>query len=110
MRDAAWPLGPPLLDELGLEASLRWYVDREARRAGLEFDLAFSLAANRPAPAVETTCFRVAQEALTNVIRHARARRVAIELDGGAEGALVLAVRDDGTGCDVCPSRNTATT
>jgi PAS domain S-box-containing protein len=109
MRDLAQDLRPPLLDELGLEASLRWYVDREARRAGLEFDLAFSLAANRPAPAVETTCFRVAQEALTNVIRHARARRVAIELDGGAEGALVLAVRDDGKGFDVAAARKSAT-
>src|SRR5207248_6027647 len=40
MRDLAQDLRPPLLDELGLESSLRWYVEREARRAGLEFDLA----------------------------------------------------------------------
>jgi len=107
MRDLAQDLRPPLLDELGLEASLRWYVEREAKRAGLEYALAFSPLAKRPAPAVETTCFRVAQEALTNIIQHAHARSVAIEL-GGADGALVLAVHDDGRGFDVAAARKRA--
>jgi PAS domain S-box-containing protein len=108
MRDLAHDLRPPMLDELGLDASLRWYVEREARRAGLEFNLALSPPETRPTPAVEATCFRVAQEALTNVIRHAHARRVDVEL-GVAGGALQLLVRDDGRGFDVGDARKRAT-
>src|SRR5207302_5789643 len=74
MRDLAQDLRPPLLDELGLEASLRWYVKREAERAGIQFHLKIGSLPKRPPPTVETTCFRVAQEALTNVIRHSHAR------------------------------------
>ena len=104
MRDLAQDLRPPLLDELGLEASLRWYVEREAKRAGLAFHLALAPLAQRPPAAVETTCFRVAQEALTNVIRHAQAHAVDVEL-GPAAGMLQLTVRDDGRGFDVPAAR-----
>jgi signal transduction histidine kinase len=109
MRELAQDLRPPLLDELGLEASLRWYVEREAKRAGLASRLAFTPLGQRAPAAVETTCFRVAQEALTNVIRHAQARAVDVELrqvDGG--GALQLIVRDDGRGFDVPAARRRA--
>lgn len=104
MRDLAQDLRPPVLDELGLEASLRWYVEREAKRAGLNFHLALVPLQQRPEATVEITCFRVVQEALTNVIRHARARQIAVEL-GTADGALVLVVRDDGQGFDVLAAR-----
>ena len=100
MRDLAHDLRPPMLDELGLAASLRWYVEREARRAGLEFHFAISPPELRPPPGVETACFRVAQEAFTNLIRHAQARRVEVELRVGG-GVLELVVRDDGRGFDV---------
>jgi PAS domain S-box-containing protein len=108
MRDLAHDLRPPMLDELGLAASLRWYVEREARRAGLEFHFAIAPPELRPPPGVETTCFRVAQEAFTNVIRHAQARRVDVELrvEGGE---LELVVRDDGRGFDVGGARRRAT-
>jgi len=109
MRELAQDLRPPLLDELGLEASLRWYVEREAKRAGLASRLAFTPLGQRAPAAVETTCFRVAQEALTNVIRHAQARAVDVELrqvDGGE--ALQLIVRDDGRGFDVPAARKRA--
>ena len=67
MRDLAQDLRPPQLDELGLESSLRWYMQREASRAGLELALAIEALPDPPAPVVATTCFRVApQEALTN--------------------------------------------
>ena len=108
MRDLAHDLRPPMLDELGLAASLRWYVEREARRAGLEFHFAIAPPELRPPPGVETTCFRVAQEAFTNVIRHAQARRVDVELrvEGGE---LELVVHDDGRGFDVGGARRRAT-
>jgi len=107
MRELAQDLRPPLLDEFGLEASLRWYVEREAKRAGLAWRLALAPLAQRPPAAVETTCFRVAQEALTNVIRHAQAHVVDVELSA-ANGTLQLVVRDDGRGFDVPAARRRA--
>ena len=107
MRELAQDLRPPLLDELGLEASLRWYVEREAKRAGLVSRLALTPLAQRPPAAIETTCFRVAQEALTNVIRHAQAHVVDVELSV-ADGTLHCVVRDDGRGFDVSAARKRA--
>ena len=107
MRDLAQDLRPPLLDEFGLEASLSWYVEREAKRAGLAFHLSLAHLEQRPPIAVETTCFRIAQEALTNVIRHAQARSVEVELSQG-NGTLQLIVRDDGHGFDVAAARRRA--
>jgi signal transduction histidine kinase len=108
MRDLAHDLRPPMLDELGLAASLRWYVKREGRRAGLEFHFAIAPPDLRPPPGVEITCFRVAQEAFTNVIRHANARRVDVELRVAGD-VLELVVRDDGRGFDVAGARRRAT-
>jgi two-component system, NarL family, sensor histidine kinase UhpB len=107
MRELAQDLRPPLLDELGLEASLRWYVEREAKRAGVTSRLALAPLAQRPPATVETTAFRVAQEALTNVIRHAQAHVVAVELRE-SDGSLQLVVRDDGRGFDVPAARKRA--
>src|SRR5213082_618676 len=107
MRELAQDLRPPLLDEFGLDASLGWYVEREAKRAGLDFRLALAPLARRPPIAVETTCFRIAQEALTNVVRHAQARLVEVELSE-ANGTLLLTVRDDGQGFDVAAARRRA--
>ena len=108
MRELATDLRPPLLDEFGLEAALRWYVEREAKRAGIAFRLSLAHLDERPPIAVETTCFRLAQEALTNVIRHAQARVVDVELSE-ATGTLQLVVRDDGQGFDVAAARRRAT-
>jgi two-component system, NarL family, sensor histidine kinase UhpB len=107
MRELAQDLRPPLLDEFGLEASLRWYVEREAKRAGLAFTLTLGPLEQRPPAAAETTCFRVAQEALTNVIRHAQAHGVDVEI-GQTQGTLQLIVRDDGQGFDVAAARRRA--
>jgi two-component system, NarL family, sensor histidine kinase UhpB len=107
IRDLAQALRPPLLDELGLEEALQWHVDHEARRAGLAFRLAIAPLGRRLPAAAEMTCFRVAQEALTNVIRHAQAHLVEVELSK-ANGTLQLMVRDDGRGFDVPAARKRA--
>jgi two-component system sensor histidine kinase UhpB len=107
MRDLAQDLRPPLLDELGLEASLRWYLEREAKRAGLALRLTAAAFDPRPQPVVEITSFRIAQEALTNIIRHARAQMVEVELEN-ENGRLLLTVRDDGRGFDVSDARTRA--
>jgi PAS domain S-box-containing protein len=99
VRGLALDLRPSILDDLGLAAALRWLVDRQARRAGLAGH--FSAPASGPPlhPDVATACFRVAQEALSNVLRHARARNVWVRLKQDDAG-VQLVVRDDGIGFD----------
>jgi PAS domain S-box-containing protein len=106
VRDLALDLRPSVLDDLGLPAALRWYVDRFARDAHLEAHLSIGVVP-RLDPGVETACFRVAQEAMTNVARHAQARRVWLDLHVLAEG-LELGIRDDGIGFDVAAARERA--
>ncbi len=100
VRSLALDLRPPLLDDVGLTAALRWYLDRHAARAGLAVNLVTCGLKCRLPGDVETACFRVAQEAVTNVVRHASAGKVEVEVrcqDGWAD----LLVRDDGVGFDV---------
>lgn len=108
VRDMSLNLRPSMLDDLGLVAALRWYLDRVGQRAGLVTHFEGELAEGARFPAdVETACFRVAQEALTNVVRHARASQVEVELRVEAS-ALELMVRDDGEGFEVEAARNRA--
>jgi signal transduction histidine kinase len=88
------------LDDLGLVPALRWYLDQQAQRAGFRAMFFADQAVGRVDAAIETACFRVAQEALTNIIRHANARAVSVELHR-TTGSLHLVVRDDGIGFDV---------
>jgi PAS domain S-box-containing protein len=99
VRSLSLDLRPPLLDELGLVAALDSHIKSHASRSGLtaKFD-ADRLPADLP-PETAMACFRVTQEALTNIMRHARARFVAVELRL-RDGALHLQVTDDGAGFD----------
>lgn len=97
VRSLSFELRPALLDDLGLPAALGAFARRQADRAGLELSLAVPPVA-RPIPrATATACFRIAQEAVTNVVRHARARRLDIALEAAGD-MLGLVVRDDGVG------------
>lgn len=90
-------LRPPQLDDLGLSAALRWHLDRQAQAAKLIPHFSADSLPGRLQPDLEIACFRVAQEALTNVIRHAHARQVWVKLRRrGAE--LHLTIQDDGRG------------
>lgn len=100
VRNMSLDLRPPMLDDLGLEAALRWYVRRNAELAGLEAVVELDTAEQRFDSVVETECFRIAQEALTNVTRHANAKSVRVEL-AADESKLHLWIRDDGKGFDV---------
>jgi signal transduction histidine kinase len=107
VRDLSLGLRPSLLDDLGLVAALGWLVDRHAKRQDVTvtFD-AGSLDGRWPAE-IENACFRIAQEALTNAMRHSRAKRVDLALrDHG--GTLGLQVRDDGVGFDTEAAMNAA--
>ncbi len=107
VRHLSLDLRPSLLDDLGLEATLRWYSHRQMQRTGVLIHLETDLAGSRLPAELETTCFRVVQEAMTNVARHARAQQVWIELRL-CEQALELVIRDDGAGFDTSVVRQRA--
>ena len=100
VRNLSLDLRPALLDDLGLVAALRWYVDRQAQRVGFTAQFAADPLEPRPRLDIETACFRVAQEALTNITRHAQAQQVRVELRQ-RDLELHLLIRDDGKGFDV---------
>jgi PAS domain S-box-containing protein len=99
VRDLALDLRPSVLDDLGLAAALRWYVDRFARKGQVKMHLSID-ELPRLESALETTCFRLAQEALTNIVRHAQARHVWLDLHQFGD-TLEFRMRDDGIGYDV---------
>ena len=107
VRTLSFDLRPPQLNDLGLEAALRWYVDRKADAAGVAAQLHVDSLPEHMHPDIETACFRIAQEAMTNVLRHAEARHVWVDLRGQS-GQLHLMVRDDGRGCDIASLRGRA--
>jgi signal transduction histidine kinase len=107
VRGLSLSLRPSMLDDLGLAPAVRWLVTTQTSRAGLEVDLRLHLPERRLTRDLETTCFRVLQEAVTNVLRHARATRLVVELSE-REGQLRLAVGDDGQGFDVAAALDDA--
>lgn len=100
VRDLSLDLRPSLLDDLGLVAALRWCADRMAQRAGFVIRFVAEGVESRLPPHIETTCFRIAQEALTNVARHAHAQKVTVKVSG-SPGQLHIMIQDDGIGFDV---------
>ena len=100
VRQLSLSLRPPQLDDLGLAAAVRSHLDRQARVAGLQAHFETDDAPQELAPDTETACFRVAQEAINNVLRHARARNLWVRLFT-AGGRLAISVRDDGKGFEL---------
>jgi len=107
VRNLSLDLRPSILDDLGLIPALRWYINRQAERAGFTAQFS-SVVFNERLPAeLEITCFRVVQEAVTNIVRHAHAHRVSIELRND-QHKLHLMIQDDGKGFDVDAARKNA--
>ena len=100
VRDLSLDLRPSLLDDFGLVPALEWYLERQAHRSGFSAEIIANPPEMRLPPNLETTCFRVVQIALTNVTRHADAKKVRVELLGH-DTELELVIRDDGVGFDV---------
>jgi two-component system sensor histidine kinase UhpB len=100
VHDISLNLRPSILDDLGLEPALRWFTKRQAALVGLKASFHADALEQRLDPMIETECFRVAQGALTNVVRHAQAKTLSVELRKET-GQLHLRVRDDGIGFDV---------
>jgi PAS domain S-box-containing protein len=107
VRNLSFDLRPPILDDLGLSPALRWYLKRLDKEGGLSIHFIDNSSDHRMPMEIETACFRVVQEALTNVVRHAKARQVTIELKQ-EEKELQLTVSDDGIGFDVKSAKRQA--
>ena len=99
VRDVLSDMRPPGLDELGLLAALREHAEQVAGRSGLALEVSGTEPRPRLPPATEIALFRVAQEALTNIVKHARASAVTIALRP-EPGLVTLSVADDGAGFD----------
>ena len=100
VRQAALDLRPSLLDDLGLVPTLDWLTERLAAQHGLEVEFTHSGMDSRFNTEVETAVFRIAQEALTNVARHARTNRAWLTLSTSGD-ELSFEIEDRGTGFDV---------
>jgi signal transduction histidine kinase/ligand-binding sensor domain-containing protein len=100
VRDLSLDLRPPLLDELGLSAALRGYLETQSERTGLDIPVEVGAGVEGLPPEIEIHAFRVVQEAVTNAVRHADASRVQVKVEC-RNNDLILAVKDDGKGFDV---------
>lgn len=99
VRDVLADLRPPGLDELGLAAALTEHARQAAGRGGFSAAVRSAEGMPRLPPAAEIALFRIAQEALTNVARHAHATEVTLALESGRD-SVVLTIADNGSGFD----------
>ena len=106
LRRLAHELRPPMLDELGVIAAIEFLVEGISKRAGLPIHVAGTSGRRLSAP-VEIALYRIVQEALNNVIKHARASRAQVEF-AWREGMVQCAVRDDGIGFEVASAEKRA--
>ena len=97
VRTISHLLHPPLLDELGFHSAARWYAEGFAKRSGIQVNLHLAEVVERLPKQIELALFRVLQESLTNVHRHAKASTVDIEVLC-TDDLVILAVSDDGRG------------
>lgn len=102
VRELSQLLRPVILDDFGLEAGLRWLAEKFAQRTRIKVDCV-STCPGRFADETETHLFRIAQEALTNIARHAEATRVVIQL-ALEDKKIRLSIMDDGKGLPAEPS------
>jgi signal transduction histidine kinase len=99
IRNVMADLRPPVLDDYGLLAALRWHSERFAARTGIGVTVLGEDIAPRLCPAAENTLFRIVQEALTNVSKHAQAVQVTVTVEAD-DAAVRIVVADDGVGFD----------
>ena len=100
VHDLSLDLRPAMLDDLGLEPALLWLAERYTAQTGVEVSLACSGLDTRLNPQVETAAYRIVQEALTNVARHAGAKHAAVDCSV-VDATLRVEVADRGFGFDV---------
>ncbi len=99
IRELSLSLRPPMLDDLGLVPTLRWYIKRFGARLDIKAGFTTSGVVTRLASEMETHLYRIVQEALTNVAKHAQARNADVKLTF-LNNRIRLAIQDDGVGFD----------
>lgn len=99
LRRMIYDLRPTILDDLGLAAAVRWYVKENIEPQGLHVTMTITRADDRLPHHIETAVFRIVQEALTNIVKHAQAHRAAIDIAVTPQDVRVL-ITDDGRGFD----------
>jgi PAS domain S-box-containing protein len=109
VRGLALALRPSMLDDLGLSPALRWLTQQTAARNPLQVQLHAPDALGRLDSDMETAVFRIVQEALTNIVRHAQASLAQVTVSVIDPGTLLVQVQDDGVGFDVPRVRQRAT-
>ena len=98
VRNLSYLLHPPLLDETGLQSALHWFIEGLTKRSGIQISLTISPQIfPRLEKELESTIFRIVQECLTNVYKHARSKSVRVEIDKQPDWVIVR-VRDYGIG------------
>ena len=100
ISELAYDLRPSMLDHLGLLPTLRWFGDRLSQRTDVEITLDVIGFEERAPLEIETALYRVIQEALTNVAKHAHATEVRLRLEKQSK-AVTVTIEDDGRGFDV---------
>lgn len=100
IRNMSLALRPPQLDDLGLAATLQFYMERQCALAETDLHFDGNLNGDRPHPDIEATCFRITQEVFTNIARHSQAKQIWCHLSETGE-QIHLTIRDDGRGFDV---------
>ena len=101
VRNLTQQLRPRILDDFGLQPALEWHLDLFKRQTGMTVGCEFALPPKRLPSAIETTVFRIVQEALTNIARHARGAETNIAVILAADGNLIVEISDRGPGFDV---------
>ena len=99
VSELALELRPSLLDDLGLAPTLEWYVDQYSQRLGVAVAMEIKGLEKRLPPEMETGLYRIIQEALTNVARHAQAHSISLHLERSS-GMVTVNIADDGRGFD----------
>ena len=104
VKNFSLDLRPTMLDDIGLASALRWYTHQQAKLSKISAVVDCERLQKRLNAPLETACFRIAQEAITNIIRHAHAEWIRVELRL-RETELQLSIRDNGRGFDVAQTR-----
>ncbi len=108
LRELSVDLLPPHLEQLGLQDALLWLVNRQRSLTGLAiYFRSGGIERSRASLEVESACYRICQEALSNATRHSKAQVIGVELDQ-KDGALELVIHDNGVGFDEASQREVA--
>lgn len=100
LRRIVFGLRPAILDDLGLVPAIRWYARSNLEAAGISFDVDAPESMPQMPPQISITLFRISQEAVNNILRHAAARSVNIRIDIRSD-SICLEIKDDGRGFDL---------